>query len=153
MTAPCPASDTAAIRGLRGATWALVEGMREGTSIRNTALPPATLAVMLTADTVFADLFEVTAGGAQLAAAACVAATDSALTFTAGRGEPRRGLLILGGGNPEAARRALSWDAAVPPRGQPLEHARAASGVLQGNCGPGPAANMPPGRGQRRGGS
>lgn len=39
------------------------------------------------------------------------------------------------------------------PRAQPVEHARAASGVLRGNCAPGRAANTPPGHGQRRGGS
>jgi len=125
-------------------------------------------------------LFEVKAGGAQLAAAAAAAAaaaTDAVLAFTARRGERSRGLLIRGDGSPEAAHRALSWDAVVPPRaqrlitveaapvrdgspmplhhprGQLVEHARAASGGPRGNGGPGQAANTPPGHGQPGGGS
>jgi len=122
-------------------------------------------------------LFEVKAGGAQLAAAASAAATDPVLAFTARRGERSRGLLIRGDGNPEAAHRALSWDAVVPPRaqrlitveaapvrdgspmplhhprGQLVEHARAASGGPRGNGGPGQAANTPPGHGQPGSGS
>ncbi len=122
-------------------------------------------------------LFEVKAGGAQLAAAASAAATDPVLAFTARRGERSRGLLIGGDGNPEAAHRALSWDAVVPPRaqrlitveaapvrdgspmplyhprGQLVEHARAASGGPLGNGGPGQAANTPPGHSQPGGGS
>ena len=105
-------------------------------------------------------LFEVKAGGAQLAAAASAAATDPLLAFTARRGERSRGLLIRGDGNPEAAHRALSRYAVVPPRaqrpitveaapvrhgspmplhhprGQLVEHARAASGGSRGTAGP-----------------
>ena len=122
-------------------------------------------------------LFEVKAEGAQLAAAAYAAATDPVLAFTARRGERSCGLLIRGDGNPEAAHRALSWDAVVSPRaqrlitveaapvrdgspmplhhprGQLVEHARAASGGPLGNGGPGQAANTPRGHGQPGGGS
>jgi hypothetical protein len=153
VTAPCPASGTLVIPGLRGTTWTL------------------------TGDADSADLFEVTAGGARLAAAACVAATDSVLTFTTWRGERKHGLLMRAGGNPEAADRASSWGAAVPPRGQwlitveavpvrdgsslslhyprcqPVEHARAACGGPRGNGMPGQAVNTPPRYGQRWGGS
>jgi len=152
------------------------DGVCEDMSIRDTAPVPATLAAMPPADADFADLFEVTAGGAQLAAAACVAATDSVLTFTAWRGERGHGLPTRADGNPEAARRASSWGAPVPPRGRWLiaveavpvrdgspmtlrhpcgqiaEHARAASGVPRGDGGPGRAANTPPGYGQPWGG-
>jgi hypothetical protein len=138
------------IPGLRGATATLVEG--------------SAFCITQTSG-------DIRPGGAHLAA------TDSVLTLTAWRGERRHGLLIGGDGNREAAHRALSWGAAVPPRGQwlvtveavpvrdgspvtlrhpraqPVEHARAASGVLRGNCAPGRAANTPPGHGQRRGGS
>lgn len=122
-------------------------------------------------------LFKVKAAGAQLAAAASAAVTDPVLAFTARRGERSRGLLTRGDGNPEAAHRALSWDAVVPPRaqrlitveaapvrdgspmplhhprGQLVEHARASSGGPRGNGGPGQAANTPPGHGQPGGGS
>ena len=101
-------------------------------------------------------LFKVKAGGAQLASAA---SADPVLAFTARRGERSRGLLIRGDGNPEAAHRALSRDAVVPPRaqrlitveaapvrdgspmplhhprGQLVEHARAASGIREGSAG------------------
>jgi hypothetical protein len=148
VTQPCPASGRPVIPGLRGATVTVVEG----------------------------SAFCITqTGGGILPGGAHLAATDSVLTLTAWRGERWHGLLIGGDGNREAAHRALSWGAAVPPRGQwlitveavpvrggspmtlhhsrghPVEHARAASGVLRANCGPGQAANTPPGHGQRRG--
>jgi glycogen debranching enzyme len=93
------------------------DGMREDIAIRNTASLPTALAVMLTADADFTDLFEVKAGLAHPSGASCVAATDSALAFEARRGERSHGLLIRGDGKPEAAHRALSWRVVVPPRG------------------------------------
>ena len=63
------------------------DGMREDIAIHNTARLPAAAAVTLTADADFADLFEVKAGLAHPAATVRAAATDSALTFEARRGE------------------------------------------------------------------
>jgi hypothetical protein len=96
------------------------DGMCEDIAIHNTARVPATVAVMLTADADFAGLFEVKAGLAQPAAAVQVAATGSALTFEARRGERRHGLVIHGDGDPAAGLRALSWRAVVPARGERL---------------------------------
>ena len=152
------------------------DGTREEISIRSTVPLTATLAVMVTAAADLADLFAVKAGGSRLAAAS-VAARDSALTFIACQGDRGHGLLIRADGSLEAAHRALSRGGAVSsrgpwlitvqavpardgspmtlhhPRGRPVEHARAASGVPRGDGGPSRAANTPPGHGQPRGGS
>jgi glycogen debranching enzyme len=94
------------------------DGMREDIAIRNTARLPTAVMVTLTADADFADLFEVKAGLTPRAAAVQVTVTDSALTFTARRNRHSHGLVIRGDGNPAAARRALSWRALVPARGE-----------------------------------
>ena len=94
------------------------DGMREDIAIHNTARRPAAVAVRLTADADFADLFEVKAGLAQPAAAVRAAATDSALTFDTRRDQHRHRLVISGDGNPAAAAGALSWRALIPARGE-----------------------------------
>ena len=94
------------------------DGMREDITIRNTGRQPARLAVTLTAGADFADLFEVKAGLAGTTAAVKVTAADATLIFHGRRDEPGHGLLVRGGGNPAIGRRALSWAAVVPPRGE-----------------------------------
>ena len=94
------------------------DGMREDVAIRNTAGHPARLIVALIAGADFTDVFEVKAGQRGEPVRASVTAAGDTLTFRARRGDHVLGLLIRADGDPAAARRALSWHAEIPPRGE-----------------------------------
>jgi glycogen debranching enzyme len=98
------------------------DGMREDITIRNTATAPATHTVTLTAAADIADLFEVKAGRRRPAAPAASpvgrSRTHATLAFEAQRGAHRQGVLIRSNGQATAHGGSLSWQAAVPGRGE-----------------------------------
>ena len=94
------------------------DGMREDLVIRNQTQQPAACVMTMAVDADFAHIFDVKEGRVSPPAGLRVESSDSSLTFSRTWPDRSRDLEVRSTGRADAARRLMTFEATVPPKGE-----------------------------------